>query len=565
MKLTFNNFFLPKQQFVQIARGVAYAAAGFVIIISILMISNYFQLKSIDPLNSIALQSLMDKLQDNPDDQTLKNEIRALDLLSRKAHFTSVRQLRTGSYILLGAMIVLLIALKIINDLQRNLPAPPGHIDIDRTWLAALRSRKWLTVSGAVLLCLMLLSAALSYKELKTEKLFENTTTAPTPEELSTYWLNFRGPGANGIAQTKNAPIHWDGKSGAGIKWKIEVPRQGYSSPVIWRNRLFLTGADEKVQEVYCFNTANGELRWRKEVSAIPGSQGKLPQVHKDTKYAAPTVATDGSHVCAIFPTGDLICFDLEGNRLWAFNMGLPDNHYGHSSSLIIYQHILIVQYDQRSDSRLLGLDVATGNTIWQVPRSVISWSSPICVDTGKRMELILTNSRSVDSYDPLTGASLWSVDCLAGEVGPSAAYADGMVFVANDRAVVAGIRITDTGAEVVWENDDDLPDTASPLATANYVLIATSYGFIICLDAKTGDKLWEQEFNDGFYASPILVADRVYAMDLQGVLHIFNADKEYQAISDPQLGEASACTPAFVGDLMYLRGNKYLYCVTGE
>ncbi len=555
-----------KQIYYHAARGVAMGAVVFSLVLSILIIANYFQAKAVDPLNSRALHSLMERLDKNPGDQAIKDEIRALDMLARKAYFTNQWQLRTGGFMLLGGIIVLLVALKIISSLRRVLPKPGESPAPDEWWLSATRARKWLAVGGAFLLAATLVSGLLTYSELSRDDLFAVSSKAPSAEDFLENWPNFRGPGGNGVATADEAPVSWDGKSGEGIRWKTEVPMQGFSSPIVWGDHVFLTGGDEKKRELFCFDAGTGNLAWQKEVTGIPGKTSAALQMHDDTGYAASSPTTNGKYVFAIFPTGDLVCFDMEGNRIWAQSMGLPANHYGHASSLIVFENLLIVQYDQNENSRLLALDVATGDTAWRAQRSKISWSSPICVNTGSRMELILTNSESVDSYDPKTGVKLWEEKCMGGEMGPSATFANGMVFAANEFAAAVGIRIGqkkgEPAAKLVWEWDENLPDTASPVATDRYLFLASSKGYINCLDAGTGKMLWEQEFDDGFYASPILVGDRVYALDLLGVMHIFKADKEYQSIAEPKLGEPSSCTPAILDGRMFVRGDKYLYSI---
>jgi len=556
------------QTYYKLIRGLAVIAAAFSLVVCVLMIANYFQTKAIDPLNSPALQKLIAKLDANPNDTALREEIRALDLLARKAYFTSLWQLRMGGYFLLWGIIILLIALKTLSSLRQKLPNPKEFDEKEDFWKLNTLTRNAIAIGGVAILGLALILGILSHSELSADNPFETATDFFPIEELEKHWTNFRGPGGNGHAHYTHAPTSWNGETGEGILWKVPVPKPGYSSPVVWENRIFLTGGDKQAREVYCFDAKSGKMLWQKPVINIPGSTGAVT-VDEGTGFAAPTTATDGKRVCAIFPTGDLICFDRAGNQLWGYNLGVPDNHYGHASSLIIYQDLLFVQYDQNKNSKLLALQTATGKTIWEVKRGAISWSSPICVNTGSRMELILTNSRSVDSYDPKTGEKLWNQNCLGGEVGPSAAYADGMVFAANEYAQGVGIRINPSNAasssEIVWTYDDALPNTSSPVATAEYVFLATSDGLVSCLDAKKGTLLWEQEFDDGFYASPIIVDNRVYALDLKGVMHIFKLDKAYESLGEPKLGEDSSCTPAFLDGRIYVRGEKHLYCIVSD
>ncbi|MCB0276132.1 MAG: PQQ-binding-like beta-propeller repeat protein, partial [Calditrichaeota bacterium] len=373
--------------------------------------------------------------------------------------------------------------------------------------------------------------------------------------------------GAGGLGHTllKQPPLEWDVGAGRNVLWKVAVPLPGFSSPVVWGKRLFLTGGDATVRKVFCFDAESGAILWEKEVATtldnplIAGADGHAG-------YAAATPATDGNYVCAIFATGDLACFDVEGNAVWARNLGRPDNHYGHSSSLILEDGRVFVQFDQNSNSKLYAFEVATGEVAWETGRSVISWASPILAHTGSRSELILANCETVDAYNPQTGEQLWSVACMAGEMGPSPAWADGLVFAANDYARAVGIRATGNNAQVIWEFDEDLPDAASPLATARYLYLPTSYGFLVCLDAKTGEKIWDAEFDYGFEASPISTGEYIYALDKGGTMHIFRPGDTYTSVADIPLGEKSGSTPALVEGRIYIRGEEHLFCIgTGD
>ncbi len=382
-------------------------------------------------------------------------------------------------------------------------------------------------------------------------------------------WPNFRGPGANGHAFNGNPPLNWNLEQGKNILWKTEVPKPGMSSAVIWENRLFLTGADESSRHIYCFETDTGGLLWQHDVDGICGSppEDKLPDVMESAGLAAPTVTTDGRYVAAIFATGDLVCVNVQGKRIWAKNLGVPNNPYGHASSLISHENLLFVQYDQDEGSELLAFDLSSGNPVWQVKRGVISWSSPLLIDNNGRMELILTNAKAVDSYDPKTGELLWHVKCLSGEVAPSAAYADGVVYVANEYACASAIYVGNHGSEpkILWQWDETLPDAASPLANEDYLIVPSGYGVVTCLDAKTGGVLWEHEFDDGFYSSPILVNDRVYVIDLSGTMQVFKMEDEFELLGTSEIGEDAYATPAFVGDRIYIRGVAHLFCIGEE
>ncbi len=304
-----------KQTLLTISKSIAAIAAIFLLIVSTLMVANFFQTKTIDPLNSPALQSMTEKLKETPENLKLQKEVRALDLLARKAYFTNQWQLRTGAYLLIAGIIILLISLKTISTLTKQLPSPEGCADADDNWKTIIESRKWITGFGSFLLVFSLLLAGLSYFNMNSYS-FIKTKKKDKVDIKTETWPNFRGVGANSIAYTETAPTAWDGETGENILWKVKTPLPGFNSPIIWKDKLFISGADKDKQEVYCYDKNNGEIIWQKEVKDVPGRSTKKLRLHSATGYAPSTLATEGTYVSAIFPTGDLVCFDFDGYQI---------------------------------------------------------------------------------------------------------------------------------------------------------------------------------------------------------------------------------------------------------
>jgi outer membrane protein assembly factor BamB len=609
---------------IKLARQIAWLAAGFAVVMAVLLVANFVQTKLNDPIDNKTIPELVKRLSESPADESLKAEIRAFDLMVRKAYFTSQWQLRTGSYLMFLGIIISVLAVRYILSAKSKL----NEIDaIEKTnGLDKLIAQKWVIYSGSGLIVLALISGFLSYNSLNEYKVNENlvlqeekpgevaqvavqeTSAAPvdsaslntaqqTPEnstetvlptetkaetlqnstpvaaaptssafptsaQLKANYPFFRGAEGNGVAAQKNTPTEWNGAAGKNVLWKVKVPKSGFSSPIIWGDKLFVTGADAQARMVYCYDKNSGKQLWEAAADNIQGSPAKVPKVTSDTGLAAPTMATDGNAVFAIFATGDVLALDMNGKRIWARNIGVPDNHYGHGSSLIVYKDKLLIQYDTNKSGKLIALNTQTGATAWETVRSTkISWSSPILVNTGSRTEVILTTNPNVNGYDPQTGKELWNIACLSGEVGPSAGYADGMVFAANEYAKMVGIKMGAT-PEIAWEADEFLPEVSSPLAVNGMVYIATTYGVFACLDAKTGEKLWDQEYGDAFYSSPVFADGKVYITDMSGKTHIVKATKDYQLVGTPELGEKAVCSPVFQDGRVYLRGMNNLYCL---
>lgn len=582
---------LKKEEFVEyewgwrLASAVAVVSALFSFAVCVLLIANYYQVRTINPLENPQLLQLRAQLAAAPKaDETLVQQVRALDLFARKAFFTSQAHLRIGGHLLLGGVIVFLVSFKLTSSWRPRLPELGEEQGATQQWYLRARSRRLLTGAGIGLVCFAVFAAlfgdsgipspeslltAESQANLPEDEQGLEAEAFPTWEAVQLQWPSFRGPGGYGVAHFSSAPIDWDGESGRGIRWKVKVPRSGANSPVVWDNRVFISGADEEVREVYCYDADTGRLLWQSPLPKFPGSPERPPRVTRDTGYAAPTLAVHGSRVFAIFGTGDLACFDFEGNLQWGFNLGVPDNHYGHSSSLIAYDNKLFVQYDQRSNARLLALHAATGNQLWEVKRESVCWASPVCLPTPLGVQLVLNSEKTVDAYDPETGKLIWSQECLRGEVGPSPAYGDGVVFVANESAVASAIRLPEgagsTQTEILWQWDETLPDVSSPVGTGEHFFLTTSFGEIVCLDARTGEEMWMEEVDEGFYSSPVLVGDRIYALNRDGIMYICKAGPKFELLGSPKLGEPALTTPAYLDGRIYIRTSEHLYCIEGQ
>lgn len=611
---------------IKLARQVAIVAGGFALLLAVLLIANFIQTKLNNPIENKTIPALVKRLNENPSDEALKAEIRAFDLMARKAYFTSQWQLRTGAYLMFLGLIISILAVRYILAAKSKLNEIDPANEVKG--LDKLVAQKWVIYVGSGLIVIAVVSGFLASNSLNeymvnenvvtseeqptaqgassesaeqaatqadqstqpattsTTETANNTTTTPanpaeatppvvaqeakpaalpTQAELKANYPFFRGPFGDGVTFQKNTPTEWNGAAGKNVVWKMKVPKSGFSSPIIWENQLFVTGADAQARVVYCYDRNTGKLLWEAAADNIQGSPSSVPKVTADTGLAASTMATDGRAVFAIFATGDVLALDMSGKRLWARNIGVPDNHYGHGSSLIVYKNKLLIQYDTNRGGKLLALDTQSGNTVYETLRnSKISWSSPILVNTGSRTELILTTNPNVNGYDPQTGKELWNIACLSGEVGPSAGYADGMVFAANEYAKLVGIKFNGGAPEIAWEADEFLPEVSSPLAVNGMLYVATSYGVLACYDAKSGEKLWSQEFGGSFYASPVFADGKVYITDMTGKTYIVKATRDYQLVGSPEIGEKAVCSPIFQDGKVYLRGMNNLYCIGG-
>ena len=561
----------------------AVIAAVFSFIVIYLMAANYRTYQSTYLLESDRLLQLRELFDQDPDNETLKNSFRDLDLQIRQDYLSHRQQRQRGAYLLLAGIVVSLLTLKKALDLKKTNPLPSSSP------AAPDSSSRRLPASIAVVLLAGLLIAGGISLQLNSDVIIDRIsipteadlspdgteTTAlapdsPSPPQAKDNWPRFRGPGGLGLSPHADVPTSWDGPTGQAVLWKTPISLPGHSSPIIWNDRIFLTAANKDKRELYCFDTSTGRVLWQKDVEATPGHKPRIPDVMQDTGYAAPTPATDGRAVYAIYANGDLAAFDFDGNQLWAKTLGLPQNIYGHATSLLMYRNTLLIQYDQAmvedNVSALLVLDGPTGATAWRKRRPVAnSWPTPIIIDTDPP-QLITCADPWVIAYQPDTGAEIWRVNCLYGDTAPSPVYAQGTVFVVNPNDKLFAIRTDGRGdvtkTHILWTANDGIPDICSPLTDGRRTYLLTTNGVLTCYDNAEGTMLWQKELEINFLASPSLAAGHLYLTSDKGLTLIVKPGDEYQEIARHELGEPVSASLAFTPGRIYFRGKNNLYCI---
>ncbi|MDR2809678.1 MAG: PQQ-binding-like beta-propeller repeat protein [Tannerellaceae bacterium] len=576
-----------------ILRNIAIVSAIFLVTFSIMLVTNYFQVREVNPLQTGVIETLKQMNEENANNVELQEQIRQLDLLARRAYFVSMDHLMTGVYILIGMLLVFVVSLRLYFAGDQHIPGKQIHPVDD--WAIKTHAREYVSwaAGGFVVAALVFVFLTSPYLQTKTDQPPETLAEAevapeelaeqPEPEavvepeaelaeeespaevEVSKVTHNcFRGNNSNAISSARNVPVQWNLSTKENIAWTTDIPRQGYNSPVINGSRVFVTGADEQARELYCYDLNSGEQRWTLAANDISGSPSQMPKTSADTGLAASTVATNGKQVCAIFASGDLICADMDGKRLWAKNLGVPDNHYGYASSLLVFGNLLIVQYDNLNSPRLMALDMATGAERWNKARTdKITWSSPIIAYVNNQPQLVLMSNPAITAYNPNNGEQYWRVEGLSGEVASSPCSAGGLVFGASEYAAL--IAVDATTGQTLWQANDFLPEVSSPVATAEHVYLATSYGVLACYDAKTGELKQSHELNTEFYSSPVITEGKLYVFSNSGRMYIYSANNDFRLLYSFETGQPTFATPAFTDGKIIVRTQNSLYCVTNS
>jgi outer membrane protein assembly factor BamB len=594
----------------------------FMTAVAAVFLTLYLQERDAGILTSTRVAELKRQLDAAPKDETLKEQIRLEDLRQVRDYMANRQRFLWGAYLMILALAAwVAVARWYFRARERGGDAGleamgegPDAAELRRRFsdmsaeLARLklrmleRSRRpaeetrrqtlWAVgVVGVSMGCLLLGLGFFGVGESPLEKPALTTPAPPETEPISpTFhpspgvpsptggdqpaytenWPFFRGPNA-GIAAAGDWPTTWSATENRNILWKTPIPVTGKSSPILWGNRLFVTGGDAKNQRVVCLDSETGGILWDSPVEFAQGPAKEI-EVFEDTGFAAPTPAADGRRVYALFATGILAAFDYDGKQAWAIDLGTPKSTYGYSSSLLMFQNVLIVQYDQGREaeerlSKLLGVNPADGTFVYQVARPVPnSWSSPILARMPEGAEVVTCAPEWVVAHDPLTGRERWRVKNERGDVAASPAFGGGLVFTSNDGAELLAIRPGGSGdvtaSHVVWKSKKGLPDTSSPVCDGTYLLQSAPGGMLTCFDAATGKPHWEEYIDTSAASSFIIAGDLGYLCCIDGSTRIIRVAAAYQPAGRGEVGEPIYATPVFMKGRIYVRGEKNLFCI---
>jgi outer membrane protein assembly factor BamB len=581
------------------AGWTAVVAGAFAAVTGALVARSAYALHATDPLVSPELERLRARLQDDPANVSLRRDIRALDLSVRRTFYRRQWFVRVGTVLLVAGLGVFLAAGHAEAGRRRAAPYPgTGAAEGDDPHRAAVRARwavgalalaaagggaaAWLSARGTLrpwglpeLAAREPAGAGGRPDGAPTGAPTSRPTSYPAPNAVAANWPRFRGPGGRGIWTGDDVPVAWDANSGRGILWKTPIGLPGNSSPVVWGDRVYLTGADQTARKVYCLHANSGEVLWERAVETVAGDGFRLDDNSAEqTGYAAPTPVTDGQRVYAIFANGDLICFDAGGREQWSTNLGPLKNAYGHASSLAMHRNLLLVQLDQKQSqgataSALRAFEGATGAEVWSAHRQIDgSWMSPIVIHPPGGAQIIAGGNPYLIAHDPADGNVIWRAKVLGTDPAPSPVFAGGLVYVVqpygNTTAVRPDGRGDVTETHVAWSVREGYPDTCSPLSDGKLLWLLGSDGFLMCHDARDGSTVYEQDLRSPCKASPSLAGGRLYVLGLDGVMIIAEAGRAFRRIARCAIGERTAASPAFADGRIYLRRQKHLFCVGG-
>ena len=392
-------------------------------------------------------------------------------------------------------------------------------------------------------------------------------------------WPQWRGPNLNGVSSEKNLPLKWTAEDN--VAWKLPMPAWSGSTPVIWRDRIFLNVADADALYLWCVDKTKGAVLWKK----LLGS-GNVKM--RKQNMSSPSPVTDGNSVYVMTGTGILKGFDFNGNELWARDIqkdyGEFGLNWGYASSPLLFENSLYVQvlHGMKTDdpSYLLRIDTKTGKTLWKVERptnavreSPDSYSTPGLLRQGKAAEIVITGGDCVTGHDPATGKELWRANGLNPDNDPShRTVASPVIFddiiyaptkVRPLLALKAGGRGDISRSHVLWSTSNG-PDVPTPVTDGRYFYVVNDRGIMWCLDAKTGAEIYaQQRIKPGTYSgSPVLADGKIYVTNEDGITTVVKAGPAFEVLAENALNDYCLSSPAISDGQIFIRTAQNLYCI---
>jgi len=394
----------------------------------------------------------------------------------------------------------------------------------------------------------------------------------PVDGEGAKYWSRWRGPSGQGAVAGTNYVDTWS--STTNIKWKVAVPGRGHSSPIVWRNHLFLTTAtdDGTKMSLLAFDRAGGRLLWH---TAIPSSG--VEHIYRKNSHASATPATDGERVFASFGTHGIAAFDFSGRLLWHKKVGDLDNYHGSAGSPVLYKDRVFIYQDHSGTSStgsfVAAFDARSGDVVWKKDRAAsVGWGTPVVIDAGDRDELIVNGQQTVQAYDPDTGAELWTVRGTTREVIPTPVVGHGLVFCSSGRAgptlaIRPGGKGDVTSTHVAWSSPRGSPFVPSPIIHGDLLyMINDMQSILTVLDAKTGAPVYQDRLGEatreGFSVSPVAVGDKLFFTNDRGQTFVVEAGRTFKLLHVNELNAQVLASPALVDGMWYWRTDKELVAI---
>jgi len=389
-------------------------------------------------------------------------------------------------------------------------------------------------------------------------------------------WPQFRGPTGQGISTATDVPTQWSPTKN--VTWKTPIPGKGWSSPIVYQGRIYLTTAvkppgatgNERSLRALCLDAQTGKTLWNIEVFQQPDSE--LASIHRKNSHASSTPIAEGKYVYLHFGTQGTACLTLDGKTVWKTRKLKYDPRHGNGNSPVIVDDLLIINCDGYDVQYIVALDKTTGNIRWKKDRPDVgtekgfSFATPLVIETGGNKQVISPASDQVVAYEPSTGNSIWTLRYDGFSVIPRPVYAHGMAFFSTGYmrpkllAVETGGKGDVTDSHLKWSIARGAPNTPSPLVVGRELYFVSDKGVASCVDARTGTTHWRRRLGGNFSASPLYADGNIYFQSEDGVTTVVKAGKTFQEVAKNALEERTFASIAVADQALFIRTETQLY-----
>jgi len=391
-------------------------------------------------------------------------------------------------------------------------------------------------------------------------------------------WSSWRGPRGDGTSTEKGVPLTWSATEK--IRWKTPIAGVGHSSPIVFGDRIFVTSCEisDGKRLLVCMDRKDGKVLWEREVLKAP-----LERKHKLNSFSSATPCSDGQHVWVSFleyPEMRVFCYTVDGQLVWQANPGKLLSVHGFCTSPILHKDLVILNGDQDALAYIVALDKTTGKERWRIdrPNKTRSYCTPILIESPSRpgvTQLVLSGSKSVTAYDADTGKPLWLIK------GPTEQYVASLVYLDNTLFLTTGfperhlMGINPDGQGDITKSEyirwhipnkengrDGASYVPSPIAHGGHFFVVSDTGYLSCLEAKTGNRLWKEKLGKHHSASPVLADGHFYFPDDDGITWVLKASNKFEVVAKNPLGEEIYASPAVSRGQLFIRALNHLYCI---
>ena len=409
------------------------------------------------------------------------------------------------------------------------------------------------------------------------------------------FWPSWRGPINSGVSATAKPPAEWSEQKN--VRWKVEIPGRGTSTPVVWGDRVYVLTAAPVGVELAASHDSRGakgaRVPHRMMVMALDRKTGKTVwerTAREETPHegyhqqfgtwASSSAVTDGEVIVASFESRGIYAYDMNGKPLWNVDLGdkRMRNEFGEGSTPALHKDKVFVVWDHQGESFIAALDRKTGKEVWRQNRQEIdSWATPLVVEHAGKAQVVTGAQNRVRSYDAATGELVWEAGGLTANPIPSPVAADGMVYLMSGYRGnnLKAVKLADAKGDITgtpalaWSLDRDTPYVPSPLLYDNVLyFLKGNTGVLSAFDAKSGKPHYQVQRIEGVpnvFASPVGADGKIFVLGQDGSAAVIKHGPTYEVLATNKLDDRFDASPALADGEMYLRGYRYLYCVAAK